>query len=122
MLYIEDNPTNRALMDAWFSDRPQWRLALAEDGEAGLRQALAQRPDAILLDLHLPRLDGYGVLRALRADPRTADVPVIAVTADAKPDDRAHGLAAGFDGYVTKPVRFEELATLMESLAAPKRR
>jgi PAS domain S-box-containing protein len=122
VLYIEDNPTNRALMDAWFSDRPQWRLALAEDGEAGLRQALVQRPDAILLDLHLPQLDGYGVLRALRADPRTAAVPVIAVTADAKPDDRAHGLASGFDGYVTKPVRFEELATLMESLAAPKRR
>jgi PAS domain S-box-containing protein len=122
VLYIEDNPTNRALMDAWFSDRPHWRLSLAEDGEGGLRHALAQQPDAILLDLHLPQLDGYGVLRALRADPRTAAVPVIAVTADAKPDDRERGLAAGFDEYVTKPVMFEELAALLERLAASNKR
>jgi PAS domain S-box-containing protein len=118
VLYVEDNPTNRALMDAWFSDRPHWRLALAEDGESGLSQALAQPPDAVLLDLHLPGLDGYGVLRALRADPRTSAVPVIAVTADAKPEDRAQGLAAGFDGYVTKPVMFDELALLLRSMAA----
>lgn len=122
VLYVEDNPTNRALMDAWFNDRPPWHLALAEDGESGLRQALAQPPDAILLDLHLPGLDGYGVLRALRADARTAALPVIAVTADAKPEDRAQGLAAGFDGYITKPVMFDELAVLLRSLAAPNRR
>ena len=121
VLYIEDNPTNRALMEAWFSDRPHWRLALAEDGEGGLQHALAQPPDAILLDLHLPQLDGYGVLRALRADPRTAAVPVIALTADAKPDDRARGLAAGFDGYVTKPLMFDELAALLDAMAASKR-
>lgn len=122
VLYIEDNATNRTLMDAWFSDRPHWRLALAEDGEGGLRHAMAQLPDAILLDLHLPQLDGYGVLRALRADPRTSAVPVIAVTADAKPEDRARGIAAGFDEYVTKPVMFDELAALLEALAAANKR
>ena len=122
VLYIEDNATNRTLMDAWFSDRPHWRLAMAEDGEGGLRDAMAQQPDAILLDLHLPQLDGYGVLRALRADPRTSAVPVIAVTADAKPEDRARGIAAGFDEYVTKPVVFDELAALLEALAAANKR
>ena len=56
------------------------------------------------------------------ADPRTAAVPVIALTADAKPDDRARGLAAGFNGYVTKPLMFDELAALLDALAASKRR
>ena len=119
VLYVEDNPTNRTLMEAWFGDRPRWQLALAEDGEEGLRRALAEPPDAVLLDLHLPGMDGYAVLHALREDPRTAALPVIAVTADAKPDERALGLAAGFDGYVTKPVKFDELAALLEHLAAP---
>ncbi len=118
VLYVEDNPTNRTLMQAWFEGRPGWQLALAPDGERGLEIALAAPPDAILLDLHLPGIDGHAVHRALRADPRTASVPVIAVTADAKPSERDSGLAAGFADYITKPVVFEQLRNALERVAA----
>ncbi|WP_284614453.1 ATP-binding protein [Aquabacterium humicola] len=118
VLYVEDNPTNRTLMEAFFQTQPAWRLLLAEDGERGLAAARAESPDAILLDLHLPGIDGYEVLRALRESPQTVDIPVIALTADAKADERERGLLAGFAQYITKPVKFGELAAALDRLAA----
>jgi CheY-like chemotaxis protein len=80
------------------------RLISAELPEAGLQLARAQRPDLILLDIQLPGMDGYEVLRRLRADEGTRDIPVIAVSANAMPADIERGLAAGFDAYLTKPI------------------
>jgi two-component system cell cycle response regulator len=76
----------------------------AEDGESGIAEAQRSHPDLIACDIHLPGVDGYGVAKALKSDPAFATVPVIAVTALAMVGDRERILAAGFDGYITKPI------------------
>ena len=76
----------------------------ARDAEAGIELARSQRPDVVLMDINLPGMTGFEALAALRADALTASIPVLAVTAYAMKDDRARILAAGFDGYLEKPV------------------
>ncbi|MES2939239.1 MAG: response regulator [Pseudomonadota bacterium] len=102
VLLIEDNAANmdlaRYLLQAY-----GFTCIEAADGEAGLRLAQAQRPDLVVCDLQLPGLDGFGVLRGLRALPGFAGIPVIALTAYAMVGDRDRVLAAGFDGYIAKP-------------------
>ena len=119
VLYVEDNATNRAVMQAFFQSQPGWQLLLAHEGEEGLRLAREQRPDAIVLDLRLPGRDGFDVLRELQSRPETAAIPVIALTADARPGERERGLGAGFAAYLTKPVDFEVLLATLER-AAPR--
>jgi signal transduction histidine kinase/ActR/RegA family two-component response regulator len=118
VLYVEDNATNRAVMQAFFQSQPAWQLLLADDGESGLALARRERPDVIVLDLHLPDRDGHSVLQALRADPATAAIPALALTADARPEERERGLHAGFSAYLTKPVVFEELVAALERTPA----
>jgi len=119
VLYIEDNNINVAVMQAFFDRLPGYEMLLAGDGPTGLALARSARPDAILLDIHLPKMDGYAVLRELGADAATRDIPVIAVSADAMPADLARGQAAGFAGYVAKPIVFTQLAALLNSLCTP---
>lgn len=107
ILALEDNADNRATLRAILNGRCQLREAV--DGEAGLKAALQQPPDLILLDLSLPKLDGFSVIRQLRAAPATRDVPVIALTAHAMPGDREQALAAGCDDYLPKPIDVERL-------------
>jgi PAS domain S-box-containing protein len=115
VLYIEDNPINAMLMDAMLDGVVN--LQVVDEPLVGLAHAAEQRPDLVLLDLQLPVIDGFEVLRRLRDDPRTAGVPVVAVTANAMPEAVAAGLAAGFDAYLTKPVNRETLMrTLVEHL------
>jgi len=83
------------------------RIVSESTGAAGVARARALRPDLILVDLHLPDIDGYEVLRQLRSQPATATIPCIALSANAMPDDIARGLASGFDDYWTKPIRFK---------------
>lgn len=106
VLYIEDNPANRKLMEKLLQRLPDISLQLAEDGTSGLAAAQAQRPDLILLDINLPDMDGHAVLSHLRADERTRGIPVVAVTANAMKQDVARGMEAGFNAYVTKPIIF----------------
>ena len=114
-LYIEDNPVNLMLMAAMLED--EFELETVAEPRAGLARAQAAPPDLILLDIQLPGMDGYEVLRHLRADARTRAVPVVAVSANAMPTDLAAGLRAGFDAYVTKPVDLAELlATVRQVL------
>lgn len=113
LLYIEDNPANFRVVELMLRHDPATRLVAARDGEQGLEVARRIRPDAILLDIHLPGMDGYGVLEALKSDPATHDIPVIALSADAMPSDVDKGLNAGFVRYLTKPVTLE---ALMESI------
>ena len=87
----------------------------ARDGEEGVEAALRLVPDLILCDLALPKLDGFGVARRLRADDRLRDVPLIAVTASAMVGDRDKVIAIGFDGYISKPITPETFVAEVES-------
>ncbi len=104
VLYIEDNAVNVLLMEALLRQQTRLRLLSAALPEDGLQLARDEHPDLILLDIQLPGIDGYEVLLRLRADPRTRDVPVIALSANAMPADLQRGREAGFDDYVTKPI------------------
>jgi PAS domain S-box-containing protein len=119
VLYIEDNPVNVVLMEAMLAQEPGIRLLSAPLPEVGLDLARRERPDLILLDIQLPGMDGFEVLRRLRKDRRTRAIPVVALSANAMPADIDSGLAAGFDAYLTKPV---ELTTLQDTLARLWRR
>ena len=115
VLLAEDNPMNRELIRDLL-ESACWQVTEAADGEEALRKLRETAPDLVLLDVQMPRLDGYAVLRRLRDDPRLAHLPVIALTAYAMRGDREQALAAGFDGYVSKPVDFRELRTEIERL------
>jgi two-component system cell cycle response regulator len=103
VLIIEDNATNLELMRYLFAAFGHEPLAAA-DGESGIAKAASQKPDAIICDIQMPGLDGFDVLKRLRAVPGLARVPVIAVTALAMVGDRERVLEAGFDGYISKPI------------------
>jgi len=109
VLYIEDNVANLRVVEAMLRLRPALRLTTAMRGEHGLELARRLRPDVILLDIHLPGLDGYAVLEALRGDGATRDIPVIALSADAMPAEIERGRRAGFVHYLTKPVIIDHL-------------
>jgi len=90
----------------------------APDGERGLATALSERPDAIVLDLMLPQMDGYGILTALGADPRTRDIPVLVLTAKAQREDRVRCWEQGASEYMTKPFSPAALASALAQLIA----
>lgn len=90
-------------------------VALAHDGEAGVAAARSEGPQVILLDMNLPVVDGWTVARTLKADPTTAAIPIIALTAHALAGDRDKALAAGCDDYHPKPVDFSKLLTQIDA-------
>lgn len=104
VLYIEDEPLNRALMEEVFRVRPQWTLLSADTGAAGLRMAGDEALDLALVDMNLPDTNGLALIGRLRAQPRTQGLRCIALSADAMPEQIAAALAAGFDDYWTKPI------------------
>ena len=114
VLYVEDNPDNLNLVEQILARHPDLHLLTALTGSSGLELAHQARPDVILLDINLPGMDGFEVLAYLRADGATAGIPVIAVSANAMPDDIKKGLQAGFFRYITKPIRVDDF---MEALA-----
>ena len=118
VLYIEDNPVNVLLMEAMLARMPGVQMLSAGVPQVGLQMALDEHPDVILLDIQLPGMDGYEVLRRLRTHEAGRRVPVIAVSANAMANDIEQGLAAGFASYVTKPVDMKQLIAAVE-LAMP---
>lgn len=109
ILVIEDNPDNLAL--AVYLLRAAGHDTLeASDGVEGVRAARDALPDLIVCDLQMPVLNGFEVLQHLRVDPATRAIPVVAVTAFSMPGDRARAEAAGFDGYLSKPIDPERFA------------
>ena len=108
VLVVEDNVKNMKLFRDVLEAAGFRTLAATTAGEA-VDVAAEQGPDLVLMDIQLPDLDGIAALRRLRADERTASIPVLALTAQAMHGDRERLLAAGFDGYVSKPVNVEEL-------------
>lgn len=112
VLVVEDNGPSLRLMTYLLKAFGYEPLA-ASDGEAGLALARTERPDLVICDVQLPRLDGYGMVRALKAD--GVKIRVIAVTALAMVGDRERALAAGFDGYITKPITPETFVEQAEA-------
>jgi two-component system cell cycle response regulator DivK len=117
VLVVEDDVPNRELL-VWRLERHGYRTVSAPGGQHGIDAALEHSPDLILLDMGLPQLDGWAVVKLLKADPRTAGIPVVALTAHAMPGDRERALAAGCDDYQTKPVEFAELFSKIGRLLA----
>jgi CheY-like chemotaxis protein len=117
VLYIEDNAVNAMLMEAVLERVPGVRLVCAALPEVGLELAQADPPDLVLLDIQLPGIDGFEVLRRLRASPATLSIPVVAVSANAMRSDIERARAAGFDDYLTKPIDFERLLALVQRCA-----
>lgn len=109
VLYIEDDTANRQLVQLILERRKEIHFVEAENGHDGLDIAKKCHPDIILLDLGLPDLSGFEVLKRLRQKKEFADVPVIAVSGDNLPEDIEIGLQAGFDGYLSKPINIAKL-------------
>jgi len=114
ILIIEDNPANIELMSFLLSAYGHAPLSAA-DGPRGVAAARSERPDLIACDVNLPGMDGFSVLAELKGDPALAGVPILAVTALAMTGDREKVLAAGFDGYISKPIEPESFVAELEA-------
>jgi PAS domain S-box-containing protein len=114
VLYIEDNPANLRLVERVLARRPKMKLLSALQGGLGFELAREHQPDLILLDLHLPDVSGDEVLGRLVAEPRTREIPVVVLSADATPGQVDRLLAAGARAYLTKPLDVRKLLTLLD--------
>jgi PAS domain S-box-containing protein len=108
VLYVEDNPANMKLVAQLIERRPDVRLLTAVNATLGLELARTTRPTVILMDINLPGISGIDALKVLRADPATAHIPVVAISANAMLRDIEKGLAMGFFSYLTKPIKVKE--------------
>jgi len=116
VLYIEDMVSNIELIAAFLAPYPNIRLRTALSGDSGLAMAHQRRPDIVLLDIHLPGMDGYQILHALRSDMQFRETLVIALSADAMPHDVQRGLRAGFDRYLPKPINLHGLLDTIDEV------
>ena len=122
ILVVEDDPPSRELV-VYLLEEFGYTVSSAGDGEAALEKARTDRFDLIICDIQLPKLDGYGVVRHLKEDRDLQNIPIVAVTALAMVGDRSKILAAGFDGYLTKPIAAETFVAEVEHfLPANQRR
>lgn len=115
ILLVEDNEMNRDMLSRRLEKRG-YTLSMAVDGGAGVAMAKSEHPDLILMDMSLPVLDGWDATKQVKADPATAHIPVIALTAHAMESDRQKALAAGCDDFDTKPVELNRLLLKIEEL------
>jgi CheY-like chemotaxis protein len=114
LLYVEDNPANLELVEQLVARRPDLRLLSAADGNLGIEFARACQPEVILMDINLPGISGMEALKILRADPATAHIPIIAISANAVPRDIEKGLEAGFFNYLTKPIKVDQFMDALD--------
>jgi CheY-like chemotaxis protein len=117
LLYVEDNPANMKLVEQVVARHAHLRLITAVNGDLGVSLARSELPDLILMDINLPGMSGLQALELLSANPATARIPVVAVSANAMPRDVERGLKAGFCAYLTKPIKVSEfMGTINASL------
>jgi CheY-like chemotaxis protein len=119
ILIVEDNEMNRDMLSRRLARRG-YEVVVAVDGAEGIARAKSERPALILMDMSLPVIDGWEATRQLKADPDTATIPIIALTAHAMSSDRDKALEAGCNGYETKPVELPRLLEAMQKLLAPE--
>ncbi|HTO99692.1 MAG TPA: response regulator [Myxococcales bacterium] len=115
ILIVDDEPNIVTSLD-FLMKREGFEVQVAVDGEAGVKAALASPPDLVLLDIMLPKMNGFEVCERLRADPRCRGLKIVMLTAKGRQADSARGLAAGADLYVTKPFSTRELVAQVKQL------
>ena len=115
ILLVEDNEMNRDMLSRRL-ERRGFTVVIAADGGVGVELARSAAPDLILMDMSLPVIDGWEATRILKADPATAKIPVIALTAHAMAEDRAKAMAAGCDDFDTKPVELPRLLGKIDAM------
>ncbi|GMR07837.1 MAG: hypothetical protein BMS9Abin26_0841 [Gammaproteobacteria bacterium] len=120
VLYVEDNPANLRLVEQILKRRKNIDMLSAETPDIGLELATEHAPDIILLDINLPGMDGFEVLKLLRASDRTAHIPVIAISANAMSEDIVKGKQAGFNSYLTKPLDLNKFFLTLDEILAVK--
>jgi len=108
ILLVEDNEMNRDMLSRRLTRRG-YEVVMAADGQEGVNLAASAAPDLVLMDMSLPVIDGWEATKRIKADPATAALPVIALTAHAMSGDREQALAAGCDDYDTKPIELDRL-------------
>ena len=111
---MEDNPANLELVEQLIARRRDMRLLTASDGNLGIEFARAYQPEVILMDINLPGINGIDAMKILHADPTTAHIPIIALSANAVPRDIERGLEAGFFNYITKPIKVDEFMNALD--------
>ncbi len=121
ILIVEDNANNRLLVRDVLQ-ATGYETAEAETAEDGIRLALDRQPALILMDILLPNMNGMEALRRLRDEPRTREIPVIAVTASVMDQDRNKIMAAGFDDYISKPINVKAFLETVRTILARHRR
>ena len=119
ILLVEDNEMNRDMLSRRLT-RKGFEVEIAVDGQEGVDKATSMLPDLILMDLSLPVLDGWGATKAIKANPQTSNIPIIALTAHAMAGDREKALEAGADEYDTKPIELKRLLGKINSFLANK--
>jgi CheY-like chemotaxis protein len=115
LLYVEDNQANMKLVEQIIARRPDLRLLTAVNGQLGIELARRERPTVILMDINLPGISGVAAMEILRGDPATAQIPVVALSANANPRDIEMSLAKGFFRYLTKPIKIKELTDALNA-------
>jgi CheY-like chemotaxis protein len=118
ILYVEDNDDNIFMLHRRLT---RWghTVLIARDGREGVAMARSERPDLIVMDLNLPALDGWQATRTLKSSDETKHIPILALTAHATVGDREKALAAGCDGFATKPISFDEVRAKIVALLGP---
>jgi CheY-like chemotaxis protein len=109
ILIVEDDEDNSELV-RFLLERAGYAVLAGRDGKKGLELARQELPDLILMDLSLPGIDGWAAGKELKADPKTAGIPLLALTAHTLPGDRKRTTESGFDGYISKPIDVESFA------------
>ena len=118
ILLVEDNEMNRDMLSRRLKRRG-FDMVIAIDGQEGLEMAGQESPELILLDLSLPKVDGWEVARRLKADATTSGIPIIALTAHAMAGDREKAMEAGCDDYDTKPIDMKRLLEKINTMLEP---
>ena len=119
LLYVEDNPANLVLVQEIIAFRSDLRVITAPDARLGIAMARAHLPAVILMDINLPGMSGNEAMAILRADPAMAAIPVIALSANAMPQDIARSMAQGFSRYLTKPINVDEFFAALDGALVP---
>jgi len=120
ILIVEDNDDSRELVVKVLKNKG-YQMIEAADGEIALEKAVAEKPDLILMDISIPKMDGYEVTKKLKSLEEFSEIPIVALTAHAMKGDREKVIMAGFEGYISKPINVRELPEQVRSFLRGKR-